>query len=233
VRNAIDYDTAQAIARALDRLDAEEAVSVGILTGAGEMFSAGLDLKALNAGRPRPTTESRGGFGICGRPPEKPLIAAVERFALGGGLEIALACDLMIVARDAKLGLPEVKRGLVAAGGGAIRLPRRIPSAVAMELALTGDMLSPERALELGLISAVTEPGGALAAARELAGRIAGNAPLAVRATKRIINESADWPMEKAFARQRPLAQAVRDSEDALEGALAFVEKRKPVWTGR
>jgi enoyl-CoA hydratase/carnithine racemase len=233
VRNAMNFEAAEAMADALDRLDADDTISVGILTGAGDMFCAGMDLKALSATGKRPVTESRGAFGICTRPPEKPMIAAVEKFALGGGLEIALACDLIVVAQDAKLGLPEVKRGLVAAAGGVIRLPRRIPSAVAMELALTGDTLPAGRALELGLVSRVTERGGTLAAARELAGRIAVNAPLAIRTAKRIINESADWPLDEAFERQRPLVQVVRESDDAREGAQAFVEKRTPVWTGR
>jgi enoyl-CoA hydratase len=233
VRNAMNYEAAEELAAALDRLDADDDVSVGILTGAGDMFCAGMDLKALSATGKRPISETRGAFGICSKPAETPLIAAVERFALGGGLEIALACDLIVVASDAKLGLPEVKRGLVAAAGGVIRLPRRIPSAVAMELALTGNTLPAERALELGLVSRVTEPGGTLAAAKELAAAIAENAPLAARTAKRIINESADWPMDEAFDRQQPLVQVVRESEDAKEGALAFVEKRAPVWKGK
>jgi len=233
VRNAMDHEAAEALAAALDQLDADVGVSVGILTGAGGMFCAGMDLKALSATGQRPISESRGAFGICSRPPEKPLIAAVERFALGGGLEIALACDLIVAAEDAKLGLPEVKRGLVAAAGGVIRLPRRIPSAVAMELALTGDTLPATRALELGLISRVTPAGETLAAAQELAVAIAVNAPLAIRTAKRIINESADWAIAEAFDRQHPLVQVVRESEDAKEGAQAFVEKRAPVWKGR
>jgi enoyl-CoA hydratase/carnithine racemase len=208
VRNAIDLETAKQLAAALDRFDADDAARVGVLTG------------------------ERGMFGICERPPEKPLIAAVERFALGGGLEIALACDLIVAAHDAKLGLPEAKRGLVAAAGGVIRLPRRIPAAVAMELALTGDPIPVARAYELGLVNLVTEPGQAIAGARELAERIASNAPLATRTAKRLINDSADWPLAEAFERQLPLVQAVRDSDDAREGAKAFVEKRPPVWTG-
>jgi enoyl-CoA hydratase len=233
VRNAINYEAAVQIEEALDRLDDDDQATVGILTGANGMFCAGMDLKALSTTGKRPISERRGAFGICTKPPAKPLIAAVERFALGGGLEIALACDLIVVGSDAKLGLPEVKRGLVAAAGGVVRLPRRIPSALAMELALTGDTLPPDRALELGLVSRVTEPGGTLDAAYDLAERIAANAPLAIRTAKRIINESADWPMDKAFDLQHPLVQVVRESEDAKEGALAFVEKRAPVWKGR
>jgi enoyl-CoA hydratase/carnithine racemase len=232
VRNAIDLQTAQQLAAALDRFDADEDARVGVLAGSGGMFCAGMDLKAISAGEPRPMT-GRGMFGICEQPPEKPLIAAVERFALGGGLEIALACDLIVAAQDAKLGLPEAKRGLVAAAGGVIRLPRRIPSAIAMELALTGEMLSVARAYELGLVNLVTGPGEAMAGAQELAQRIAANAPLATKTAKRLINESADWQLEEAFEHQLPLVQAVRDSDDAREGARAFVEKRQPVWTGR
>ena len=233
VRNAMNYEAAVEMSEALDRFDVDRDASVGILTGAGGMFCAGMDLKALSATGKRPIVEPRGAFGICTKPPAKPIIAAVERFALGGGLEIALACDLIVVAADAKLGLPEAKRGLVAAAGGVIRLPRRIPSAVAMELALTGDTLDPQKALELGLVSRVTEPGGTLDAAGELADRIAANAPLAIRTAKRIINESADWPLDKAFELQQPLVQVVRDSDDAKEGALAFIEKRPPEWKGR
>jgi enoyl-CoA hydratase/carnithine racemase len=218
VRNAMNYEAAMALEAALDRLDQDDAVTVGILTGAEGMFCAGMDLKALSSGGQRPITERRGAFGICTMPPQKPMIAAVERFALGGGLEIALACDLIVVDAEAKLGLPEVKRGLVAAAGGVIRLPRRIPSALAMELALTGDMLPAAQALALGLVSRVTEPGGTLASARGLAATIAENAPLAVRTAKRIINESADWEMSEAFARQQPIVQVVRDSADAKTG---------------
>jgi len=233
VRNAINYQAAQEMAEALDRFDSDPEATVGILTGADGMFCAGMDLKAISSGGKRPISESRGAFGICTHPPEKPLIAAVERFALGGGLEIALACDLIVVADDAKLGLPEVKRGLVAAAGGVLRLPRLIPRAIAKELVLTGDPLSAQRALELGLVSSVTSPGEALAGARSLAARIAVNAPLAVRTAKRLVDESADWSITEAFERQHPLVQVVRESDDAREGALAFVEKRPPVWTGK
>jgi len=233
VRNAMNHEASEALAAALDRLDSDAHVNVGILTGAGDVFSAGMDLKALSAGGKRPISDSRGAFGICARPPEKPMIAAVERYALGGGFEIALACDLIIAGADATFGLPEVKRGLVAAAGGVLRLPRRIPSAQAMELVLTGAPLQAQRALELGLISRVSEPGAALAVARQLAAEVAANAPLAIRAAKRIINESGDWPMSEAFERQHALVHVVRNSEDAREGELAFVEKRAPVWQGR
>src|SRR5206468_258554 len=162
VRNAVDLPTAEAIAAALDELDARDDVRAGILTGAGGFFSAGMDLKALNATGQRPISASRGAFGVVERPPETPLIAAVEGPALGGGFEIALACDLIVASAEARFGFPEVKRGLVAAAGGLIRLPRRIPSAVALEMVLTGEPIAAERARELGLVSRVVEPGTAL-----------------------------------------------------------------------
>jgi enoyl-CoA hydratase/carnithine racemase len=233
VRNAINYEAAEELAATLTRFDGDDEARVGILVGQGGVFSAGMDLKAVSAGGRRPLTDSRGAFGICERPPGKPMIAAVERFALGGGLEIALACDLIVVSSDASLGLPEVRRGQVAAAGGLVRLPRRMPTAVATELALTGDLISPERALALGLVNRVSAPGDTLAEATEIALRIAANAPLATRAAKRLINESADWPMADAFERQQVIVQPVRESQDAREGALAFVEKRQPVWLER
>jgi enoyl-CoA hydratase/crotonobetainyl-CoA hydratase len=233
VRNAINLATAEALAAALDRLDADPTVTVGVLTGAGAMFCAGMDLKAVSAGEARPFTASRGMFGICSLPPEKPLIAAVERFALGGGLEIAIACDLIVAGEDAKLGLPEVKRGLVAAAGGVLRLPRKIPQAVAMEMILTGEPITARAALVFGLLSRVSEPGQALVQARSLAEMIAANAPLAVRTAKALVSTAADRTLSEGLERQMPQVQAVRDSDDAREGARAFVEKRPPVWTGR
>jgi enoyl-CoA hydratase len=187
-----------------------------------------MDLKAFVAGE-RPHVEGRGFAGIVERPPRKPLVAAVEGWALAGGFEIALACDLIVAARDARFGIPEVKRGLVAAGGALIRLPRRIPHHVAMELALTGEPIAAERAYALGLVNRLAEPAGALALARELAGAVAANGPLAVEATKRVMttDESAAWE------RQRAIVAPVLASEDAREGARAFAEKRLPVWRGR
>jgi enoyl-CoA hydratase len=231
-RNAINLAVAQAIAAALDELDRDSALSLGVLTGAGGGFSAGMDLKAFVAGE-RPYAGDRGFAGIVQRPPVKPLIAAIEGFAVAGGLEIALACDLIVAARGARLGIPEVKRSLVAAGGALLRLPRALPRAVAMELALTGDPISAERGYELGLVNGLADPGQALARALELAGAIAANGPLAVAATKRILTEGAAWPEAEFWPRQGEIAGAVLGSADAREGASAFTEKRPPVWTGR
>jgi enoyl-CoA hydratase/carnithine racemase len=232
VRNAVDLAAARAIAAALEEFDARDDVSAGVLTGDGPVFSAGMDLKAFAATGERPVVPGRGAFGIAARPPVKPLIAAVEGRALGGGFEIALACDLIVAAEDASFGLPEVKRGLVAAAGGVLRLPRRIPRAVAMELVLTGQPMDAVTAHRWGLVNHVVPPGRAAGAARELAARIAVNAPLAVRTAKHLVDAGTHWPPEEMFDRQEPYADACRKSADAAEGARAFVEKRAPVWTG-
>ena len=231
-RNAVNAAVAGAIARSLDDLDADPELSVGVLTGAGKGFCAGMDLKAFVAGD-QPWVEGRGFAGLVERPPDKPLIAAVEGFAVAGGLEVALACDLIVASRGARLGIPEVKRGLVAAGGGLLRLPRALPRNVASEMALTGDPLDAERAYEFGLVNRLTEPGEALNAALKLAETIAANGPLALAATKRIMRESADWSDSEFFARQREINLPVRNSEDAREGATAFAERRAPEWKGR
>jgi enoyl-CoA hydratase len=227
-RNAVDTAVAEGLAAAVDRLDGDEGLRVGVLTGAGGTFCAGMDLKAFVAGE-RPFVGDRGFAGIVRRPPVKPLIAAVEGWAVAGGFEIALACDLIVAARDARFGIPEVKRGLVAAGGALIRLPRRIPYHLAVELALTGDPIDAERAHAIGLVARLAEPGGAVTAARELAATIAANGPLAVAATKRILtaDEAGAWE------RQAEITEPVFASEDAREGARAFAEKRPPVWRGR
>jgi enoyl-CoA hydratase len=231
-RNAINMAVAEGIGRALDELDSDDALLVAILTGAGKGFSSGMDLKAFVAGE-RPYVGDRGFAGIVQRPPEKPIIAAVEGFAVAGGFEVALACDLIVAARGAKLGIPEVKRSLVAAGGALLRLPRRMPYHVAMELALTGDPMPAERLAELGVVNRLAEPGGALDAALELAAAIAANGPLALQATKRIVTEGLDWTQEEFWTRQGEIAGPVLVSEDAREGAIAFAEKRAPVWKGR
>ncbi len=231
-RNAINADVARGVADALDQLDADASLSVGIVTGSGGFFCAGMDLKAFASGQ-MPWVEGRGFGGIVERSSDKPLIAAVEGFAVAGGLEVALACDLIVAASGAKLGIPEVKRSLVAAGGGLLRLPRMLPRNVANELALTGDPITAERGYELGLVNRVSEQGGALDAALDLAKTIAANGPLALSASKRILSESQDWSQSEAFERQAPIWQPVFASEDAREGATAFAEKRPPVWQGK
>ena len=231
-RNAVNAAVATGIADALDQLDADPDLSIGVITGAGKGFCSGMDLKAFVSGE-RPWAGDRGFAGITQRAAVKPLIAAVEGFAVAGGLEVALACDLIVAARGARLGIPEVKRSLVAAGGGLLRLPRMLPRNVAMEMALTGDPMAAERGYELGLVNRLAEPGEALTTALELADAVAQNGPLAVAASKRILNESVDWPDSEFFARQGELTEPVMASEDAREGATAFAEKRAPVWKGR
>lgn len=231
-RNAINTVTAEAIGAAMDELDARADLTAGVITGAGGTFCAGMDLKAFLAGE-RPSIPIRGFAGIVEKPSDKPLIAAVEGYALAGGFEIALACDIIVAASNARFGLPEVKRGLVAAGGGLMRLPQRVPYHLAMEWALTGDMIEAEQAYRASLVTHMTEPGGALDTAIEIARRIAANGPLAVRATKQIIVQSSDWNADESFDRQRAISEPVRSSQDAKEGALAFTEKRTPQWQGR
>ncbi|MEA2317411.1 MAG: enoyl-CoA hydratase [Solirubrobacteraceae bacterium] len=231
-RNAVNLAVAEGVAAALDELDGDPGVTVGVLTGAGPGFCAGMDLKAFVAGE-RPFLPDRGFAGIVRRGARKPLIAAVEGFAVAGGLEIALACDLIVAARGARLGIPEVKRSLVAAAGALRRLPRRVPYGVAMEMALTGEPIAAERGYELGLVNRLAEPGGAVQAAIELAGAIAVNGPLAVTATKAILERQADWPEDEFWDRQGEIADPVFGSDDAREGAIAFSERREPVWTGR
>ncbi|MGD8859558.1 MAG: crotonase/enoyl-CoA hydratase family protein [Myxococcales bacterium] len=230
-KNAFDAALSQALSDALDRFEADPELRVAVLTGAGGSFSAGMDLKAMLRGE-QSFTKKRGGFGIMALPPNKPIIAAVEGYAVAGGLELALSCDLIVATEDSKMGLPEVKRGLVAVGGALFRLPRRIPYHVAMELALTGELLPAERFRELGLVSRVVPAGGALDAALELAGSIAENAPLSLAATKQILFRAGDWTEAEAWPAHRKLARAALRSKDATEGARAFAEKRAPVWRG-
>jgi enoyl-CoA hydratase len=232
MRNAVNLPLAEGIAAALDELDDEDALSVGVLTGAGKGFCAGMDLKAFVTGE-RPWVGDRGFAGIVRRASLKPLIAAVEGFAVAGGLEVALACDLIVAARGAKLGIPEVKRSLVAAGGALLRLPRSLPYNVAMELALTGEPILAERAFELGLVNRLADPGAAVAEALRLAAQIAVNAPLALAASKRILQDQWDWSSADMWEAQSAISDPVFTSEDAREGATAFAEKRPPVWQGR
>jgi enoyl-CoA hydratase len=232
VRNAIDRATSDAMAAALDELDDREDLSVGIVTGGGGTFSAGMDLKAFLRGE-NPSHPVRGFAGLIRKLPMKPMIAAIEGYALAGGFEIMLACDLVVAAEDAVFGLPEVRRGLTPNGGGMLRLPRRVPTAVAMELVLTGETISAVRAKELGLVNTVTPKGHALDGARHLAARIAANGPLAVATAKQVMVESAEWSAAEMFALQEPFSARVRESVDAKEGASAFAEKRAPIWRGR
>ena len=231
-RNAVNAALAEGVGAALDELDADDELRVGVLTGAGKGFSSGMDLKAFVAGE-RSYVEGRGFAGITQRSARKPLIAAIEGFAVAGGFEVALSCDLIVAAKGARLGIPEVKRSLVAAAGALFRLPRRIPYHLAMELALTGDPIDAERGHQLGLVNRLAEPGGALDAALELAGDIAKNGPLALIASKEIVQGSRDWTEEESWEKQGPIAGPVMGSEDAREGATAFAEKRDPVWKGR
>ncbi|MGW4329193.1 crotonase/enoyl-CoA hydratase family protein [Nocardia sp. NPDC004573] len=231
-RNAIDLATAQAIEAAVDEFEADASARVLVLTGAGGTFSAGMDLVAASKGE-MPMTPRRGPLGITAKPPVKPMISAVEGFALAGGFELALAGDLIVAARDAQFGIPEVKRGLVAAGGGVLRLTQRLPRSIVAELALTGGRIGAERLYQLGLVNRVTDPGAALSVALELAAEIVAAAPLAVAASKRIIDESPDWPVAEAFAKQGEIALPALISKDAAEGALAFAQKREPQWQGR
>jgi len=231
-RNALDAAVARGVADAVDELDASDDLHAGVLTGAGGFFSAGMDLKAFLRGE-TPAIGDRGLCGITRTPPRKPLIAAVEGGALAGGFELVLACDLVVAGRGARFGVPEVKRSLVAAGGAALLLPQRVPRAVALELLLTGDPIDAERAAAVGLVNRVVGDGTALDAAVELAGVIAANGPLAVAATKQVVQSAPTWSPEELWARQEEVVRPVFMSEDAREGSTAFAERRPPVWRGR
>src|SRR5436305_10652222 len=218
VRNAVNGALAAGVAGALDELDSDDALSVGVLTGAGGFFSAGMDLGAFVNGE-SPWYGDRGFAGIAQRGARKPLIAAIEGFAVAGGFEVALACDLIVAAEGAKLGIPEAKRSLVAAGGALLRLPRRMPYHVVMELALTGDPLPAERFHAFGVVNRLAPAGGALDAALELGARIAKSGPLAVAASKQIIQEQADWSTAEMWEKQGAISGPVFASQDAKEGA--------------
>lgn len=232
VRNAMTQALAREMAEALDQLERDPALRIGILTGAGGNFCSGMDLKAFLRGE-LPRVEGRGFGALTQTPPKKPLIAAVEGYALAGGFEMALSCDLIVASRDAKFGLPEVKRGLVANAGGLMRLPRRIPYHIAMQYVLTGDLISADRAERLGLVNELSEPGKALEATLNLAKKLLANGPLAMVASKRVVSESRDWPDSEMFERQKAYTAAVFESDDAKEGARAFAEKRPPIWSAR
>jgi enoyl-CoA hydratase len=233
-RNAVNAEVARGIEAAVDRLEDDDSLWVGILTGVPPAFCAGADLKEINAGRFADLVTERGGFaGIAARARTKPIIAAVEGPALAGGTEIALACDLIVAATNARFGIPEVKRSLVAVGGALFRLPRRVPLNVAMELTLTGDPIDAARAHHFGLVNALSEPGRAVQGAREMAARIEASAPVAVRASRQVVlsavttDETTAWRLS-----EEAMAQAM-NSADFREGLAAFIEKRPPLWTGR
>jgi enoyl-CoA hydratase len=232
MRNAVNGAVAEGIAGALDQLDADDGLTVGVVTGAGGYFSAGMDLGAFVKGE-SPWFGDRGFAGIAQRSARKPLIAAIEGFALAGGMEVALACDMIVAAKGAKMGIPEAKRSLVAAGGALLRLPRRMPYHVVMELALTGDWMPAERFHEFGLVNRLAEPGAAVEVAMELAAQLSKSGPLALIGSKRILQEQFDWSSDEMWQKQAEITGPVMASEDAKEGASAFKEKRDPVWKGR
>ena len=231
VRNAVNRAVSYGVCAAIDEMEARPDLRLAILTGAGGNFCAGMDLKAFAQGEVT-RVEGRGILGIAYTPPKKPLIAAVEGYALAGGFEAVLACDLVVASRSAIFGLPEAKRGLMAAAGGLLRLPRAIPQRIAMEMALTGDMVSAARMERYGLINRLVEPGQALEEAKTLARLILANAPVSVQRSKQVINEQRDWPLDQMFARQDALLGDFRATKDAQEGARAFIEKRPARWTG-
>ncbi|WP_026449064.1 crotonase/enoyl-CoA hydratase family protein [Actinopolyspora mortivallis] len=231
-RNAVNAAVAHDLAEAVRRLDEQPELRVGVLTGAGDVFSAGMDLKAAANGESA-TVEGGGFAGITEAEPAKPLVAAVEGFAMGGGFELALACDVVVAGSGAQFALPEVRRGLIAGGGGAVRLPKRIPYHLAMELLLTGETITARRAAELGVVNHTVEDGSAESEALELAARISANAPLAVAAAKRVARTSARQSEQQAFTTQRDELRALLASEDFAEGARAFAEHRSPRWSAR
>jgi enoyl-CoA hydratase len=232
VRNAVNAAVASGIAGALDELDADDALRVGVLTGAGGFFCAGMDLGAFVKGE-SPWFGDRGFAGIAQRGASKPLIAAIEGFAVAGGFEVALACDLVVAAEGAKLGIPEAKRSLVAAGGALLQLPKRMPYHVVMELALTGDPMPAERFHAFGVVNRIAPKGEALDVALELAQAITKNGPLALAASKEIVQKQFDWTAAEQWEKQGAISGSVFASDDAREGASAFKEKREPVWRGR
>ncbi|MGV9666141.1 crotonase/enoyl-CoA hydratase family protein [Nocardia niigatensis] len=231
-RNAFDGATARALEAVIDRYEDDDSLRCAVITGSDIVFSSGQDLIAAAVGD-MGVGERRGGFGIMAEPPVKPIIAAVEGHALAGGLELCLSCDLIVSSRTATMGVPEAARSLVAVGGGCFRLPKRIPYHLAMELILTGKAWPATRFAELGLVNKLTEPGGAVEGALELACEVAAAGPLAVRASKQIVVHSFDWTDTESWQNQMKYVAALHDSEDLREGLRAFAEKRPPVWKGR
>jgi enoyl-CoA hydratase len=231
VRNAVNRGVSEGVAAAMDRLDQSPDLNVAVLTGAGGTFCSGMDLKAFPVeGMPGST---RGFGGITARPPDKPVIAAVEGYALAGGFEIALAADMVVASRDAVFGLPEVQRGLIAAAGGLVRIARALPYQTATRIALLGEQVGAEELHRLGVVTRLTAPGEALAVALAMARHVSAHAPLAVAASKRLVVESSGWADAALMTTQNDLAAAILASSDAEEGARAFTEKRPPMWRGR
>ncbi len=230
-KNAMNKAQAEGIAAAMDRLEADGDLRCAVLTGAGGTFCSGMDLKGFLRGE-RPSIEGRGFGGLTEWTPSKPVIAAIDGYALAGGMELAMSCDLIVANAGAKFGIPEAKRGLAAAAGGLIKLPRQIPPRIAMELALTGDFIDAQRAYDLGFVNRIVE-GPALEGALELARAVAANGPLALIASKAVIRQSHTWSDEEMWTKQGALVMPVFASEDAREGAAAFAEKRKPNWKGK
>jgi crotonobetainyl-CoA hydratase len=233
-RNAISPEVSQAMVALLDEIEADPDLRAIVLTGRGEVFSAGADLKVVASGRAGDIANVRGGFaGIVSRDFPKPIIAAVNGPALAGGFEIVLSCDLVVAADTARFGIPEVQRGLIAAAGGLLRLPKRVPLAIALELAMTGDPIDAERALALGLVNRVAPADRVVDEAFALATRIGDNSPAAVRASRQLVREAAEMSEQDGWRRTIELMMPVFESGDAVEGATAFAEKRKPVWRSR
>lgn len=233
-RNAISPEVTIALDAAMEQVEADDEVWVSILTGAGPTFCAGADLKTIAAGRAAELGTERGGFaGFVRWPRTKPMIAAVQGFALAGGTELVLACDLVVASPDSAFGLPEVTRGIFAAAGGVFRLPRAIPPALARELILTGDRLPAADAHRLGMVNRLVEPDEVLPTARALAERICRNAPIAVRESLAIARRALEIDDDEGWRLTAEARQRVNASEDAKEGPRAFAEKREPRWTGR
>ena len=233
-KNAVNGEVAKGIEAAIDQLEQDDALWVGILTHTGNVFCAGADLKAINAGQAAELATERGGFaGFVQRARTKPVIVAADGPALAGGCELALAADLIVASRAARFGIPEVKRCLVAAGGGLFRLPRAIPEKVAMEMALTGDPISAERAHHFGLVNRLAEPGAALGEAKALAAEITANAPVAVRESRKVVLAAATTGDDELWNMSLAAIATAMASPDLGEGLMAFLEKRPPVWSGK